>query len=219
MPPFDAAQTHLTQHLSYSGGDLPVAASNSPTGSFRLQQIIDHPDLVFLDEFALMQLDRKLSTLDELVGPAANTALPNLIAETMTLSKQGDSELVLGYQGSNPLLGNLLVSFYTDRLLRKASEGMLRGRASDEQADTLPATLGRDPSRRESALVASRSTAHGATAARAVWLGVFLVIVTLELRPLLQIGATDGPLPRVAGAGLHARYQQARAPDTPTRWG
>ncbi len=132
---FDAAQTHLTQQFSYSGGDLPVAASNSPTGSFRLQQIIDHPDLVFLDEFALMQLDRKLSTLDELVGAGSQTALPNLIAETMTLSRHGDSELVLGYQGSNQLLGNLLLSFYTDRLLRKASEGMLRERASDEQAD------------------------------------------------------------------------------------
>lgn len=172
---------NLTQQLSYSSGDLPVAASNSPTGSFRLEQIIEHPDLVFLDEFALIQLDRKLSTLDELVGSSSQIELPSLIVETMTLTDQGDDKLALGYEGSNPLLGNILVGFYTDRLVRKASEGMLRGRANDEQAahflrlaGEIQASESRDWWRNDRLPVAILLLALSS-------LGLFLIIVVLEM--------------------------------------
>lgn len=138
------------QHLEYSGDDLPIAASNSPTGIFRLQQLLDHPELLFLDEFALVQLDRKLESLEGLVSLPGQYKLPTLISDTMTLTKQGDTELVVAYQGSEPLLGEILVGFYTDRLLRKASEGMLRTRAakaSDAQFLRLSGELHQSESR------------------------------------------------------------------------
>lgn len=169
------------QHLEYSGGDLPIAASNSPTGIFRLQQILDHPELVLLDEFALAQLDHKLASLVELVGLSGQYELPTLISETMTLSEQGDDELVVAYQGSKPLLGEILVRFYTDRLLRKASEGMLRNRAattSDPQFLRLAGELRQSESRSW-----WRTDRLPMTALLLVisGVGVFLVVVVLEL--------------------------------------
>jgi hypothetical protein len=127
-------RVELSQQLDYSSRELPIAASNSPTGRFSLGQLIDHPELIFLDEFALMQLDQKLSSLKGLVGSSGQIALPRLIAETMTLGERGDSAILISYQGNDALLGDILVAFYTDRLVRKASEGMLRERTSEPLA-------------------------------------------------------------------------------------
>lgn len=124
----------LSQRLDYSSRELPVAASNSPTGRFSLGQLIDHPELLFLDEFALLQLDQKLSSMKGLVDASGQRPLPSLITETMMLDERGDTSLVIRYQGRDPLLGDIFVAFYTDRLIRKASEGMLRERTTDDSA-------------------------------------------------------------------------------------
>lgn len=122
-----------SQEFSYSSGDLPVAASNSPTGSFRLSQLLAHPELFLLDEFALIQLHRKLVSFEEFAGPSGQLALGRMIGTAMSLSGEGDSRLRLSYRGESALLGDVLIGFYTDRLLKKTSEGMLRARSSGDQ--------------------------------------------------------------------------------------
>ena len=53
----------VSQNLvGYSEG-LPVAASNSPVGTLRLNEVLADPDLLFLDGFALLQLQKKLGLM------------------------------------------------------------------------------------------------------------------------------------------------------------
>lgn len=122
-----------SQGFDYSSAELPVAASNSPTGSFRLSQLLAHPELFLLDEFALIQLHKKLGLFEELVGPSGQVVLARMIGATMSLTDEGDSRVRLSYHGESALLGDVLVAFYTDRLLKKTSEGMQRARSSGDE--------------------------------------------------------------------------------------
>lgn len=116
----------VSQDFAGYSGMLPVAASNSPIGMFTLDELVSHPELFFLDTFALTQLRNKLGFLESPGAQADDIALRRLLSRAMSFSQDGETGLALCYIGKNPMLGRVLVSFYSDRLLKKVNEGARR---------------------------------------------------------------------------------------------
>ena len=116
----------VSQAFSAYSAALPVAASNSPIGMFKMDELVLHPELFFLDSFALNQLRSKLGFLESHGALGDEAALRSLIRHSMSLSVVNDAHLTLSYVGNNPMLGRILVSFYSDRLLKKVFEGVRR---------------------------------------------------------------------------------------------
>lgn len=131
----------VSRDLSPYSGNIPVAGASSPVSTQKLEELVAKPDLLFLDDFALQQLERKLGLLEN-IGPAANgAALRNLAHSTLSLTDLGDARLRLSYRGKDPMLGSTLVAFYTDRLLNRINDGMLR----TQPRATPPGPLGLRP--------------------------------------------------------------------------
>lgn len=112
----------MTQDFAAYSADLRVAAANSPIATIKLGQVVAEPDLLFLDAFALTQLQKKLGRADHGNG-AEDNDLRRLARFAMSLSETRDSGLALGYTGNDAALGRVLIKFYSDRLLKQIADG------------------------------------------------------------------------------------------------
>jgi hypothetical protein len=119
----------VSQGLSPYSGDLPVAASDSPLGTVTLNALLADPDLLFLDGFALMQLQKSLGLIDHDAGLAGDLELRRAVHSTLALSTTGDTGLQLSYTGKDQALGRLFVAFYSERLLKRLQDGLARTRS------------------------------------------------------------------------------------------
>jgi hypothetical protein len=171
----------VSQALSPYSGDFPVAASDSPLGTVTLRDLTADPDLLFVDGFALMQLHKRLSLIaryadladaDEL-GPAVHAALSLTTAESAGLR--------LSYTGKDAVLGRMLVTYYTERLVKRIQEGTARTRSptTSEPPEIRPAGDLLVVSRR-SLWSADRLLPAGMVLALS-GLGVMVLIAALEL--------------------------------------
>ena len=116
----------ISQDFSPYYGGTPVVVPYSPVRISKLEELVEKPDLLFLDEFALPQLQKKLGLLENGDPVANDSALRKLAHSTMSLTDLGDARLRLSYHGKDQELGRALVGFYTDRLLKRINDGMLR---------------------------------------------------------------------------------------------
>ncbi|WP_295445359.1 hypothetical protein [uncultured Thiodictyon sp.] len=116
----------VSRDFSPYSGDTPVAGSNSPVNTLKLEELVAKPDLLFLDEFTVARLQKRFGRGDNSGPLGDDAALRNLAHSTLSLVDLGDARLRLSYRGKDPLLGGSLVGFYTDRLLMRIKDGMLR---------------------------------------------------------------------------------------------
>lgn len=115
----------VTQDFAYTGG-VVVSASNHPIGTLTLDALLSDQDLLFLDDFALSQLQRRLELLKEGSEIPAENELRRLVHTTLSLTRESDSIIRLNYHGQNAELGSALIAFYTERLLKRVDEGRAR---------------------------------------------------------------------------------------------
>ncbi|MFD2110329.1 hypothetical protein [Thiorhodococcus fuscus] len=112
----------VTQTFSYSGN---VLIAKNPVVSIDLNELIASPDLLFQEGFALTDLSRKAELLQKANFATDNTTdLRRLVYKSLNLSKVGDSDLQLAYQGSQEALGRYLVDYYSDRLMTRHKEAL-----------------------------------------------------------------------------------------------
>ena len=123
----------ITQDFSPYFRDIPVAESNSPIGTVKLSDVVTNPDLLFLDGFALAQLQQKLGLLENTSQFMDNNQLRRSVHSVLTLSEGGEAKLRLSFAGKDPLFGRVLVAFYTDRLMKRIDDGLGRTKSKVTQ--------------------------------------------------------------------------------------
>lgn len=132
----------VAQDFSYTG-EVKVSASNNPAATLTLDALVSDQDLLFLDAFALAQLQKRLELMKEGAGIPAESELRRLVHSALSLTREPDSIVRLSYHGENADLGGALVSFYTERLLKRVDDGRARIRSeTDSAASTFNASGG-----------------------------------------------------------------------------
>ena len=123
----------VTQDFTYSG-DLRIAATNSPVNTLSLETLLADPDQLFLDTFALSQLQQRLELQDSAGILPTGQELRRTAHGSMRLASDSDSRLRLTYEGSNARLGEAMVDFYGERLAQRIEDGAARHPASEAAA-------------------------------------------------------------------------------------
>jgi hypothetical protein len=123
---YDDVNYSVSQDFVSYSVDIPVAASNSPIDTMRLSQLVDNPDLLFLDGFAMMQLARKLGLVEDYRGLTNEPEVRSVVHVSMALSPVDTTTLRLRYSGKDERLGRILVDFYTERLMKRIADGWAR---------------------------------------------------------------------------------------------
>lgn len=118
----------VTQDFTYQG-NVPVAAADHPVRTISLSALTEAPDGLFLDAFAMDQLERRLH-LETAWAALTQSELPRLVNASMHLDKTDDAVISLYYQGNNGELGQRFVAFYTKRLMNRVSDGAVRAAAA-----------------------------------------------------------------------------------------
>lgn len=107
--------------------ETPVAIMSSPTGTMPAQAFLTNPEKFFLHPFALRALYTRLNPgiTDYRTDPQMRT-LVDSIQNDMTLRKINDHTLQIRYSGPDLELGNTMVSFFSQRWVQNAKEGLKR---------------------------------------------------------------------------------------------
>lgn len=109
--------------------DAPVALSSSPIDFITAQEVISRADDFLLDKFALRKLYMQIHTgttreqADRQFRPLLET-----VKKQMSLSKtpEAENKIRISYYGGNREKGGKLVGYFSDRLRKKAEEGLKR---------------------------------------------------------------------------------------------
>lgn len=123
----------VTQDFMYSG-DVRVAAANSPIDTLTLETLLSDPDRLFLDPFALSQLQQRLELQPDATTLPANQGIRRLAHGSMRLTSHPDARLRLSYEGPNARLGEIMVDFYGERLMRRVEDGAARRQPTESRA-------------------------------------------------------------------------------------
>lgn len=133
----------VEQTFSYTG-EVPIAATDNPIEQFPLSDLTSQPEELFLDRFALLQLNKRLAVAPLAGVSSDDFALSRLLVGTMALDADpSEGTLRISYNGRNQALGELLVGFFSDRLLERAQAGRQRlaRQAAAASADQDPSEI------------------------------------------------------------------------------
>lgn len=131
----------IKQDISISK-DSPVALASGPLGLERMEKIASHPDDFFQNNFAVRKLYTNLYA-----GTAVYRAdrqfrfLLDTIKDGMSLSMPSENIVRITYHGKDQKIGQALVSYYSQRLVLKAKEGLSRSERQDFNG-TVPKLMG-----------------------------------------------------------------------------
>ncbi|WP_295428367.1 hypothetical protein [uncultured Thiodictyon sp.] len=122
----DDMQFSVSQAFSGYSADIAITASNSPVATIKLGDVVADPELLFLDAFALMQLQKRLGLIGG-DGTAVNdNEIRRLAYSALSLTATGGGTLELSYTGKDAARGRVLVAFYTDRILKRIVDATAR---------------------------------------------------------------------------------------------
>jgi hypothetical protein len=112
----------VSQNVSISD-TFPVARMTDPVGTIPFKDLYADPSSFFLNSYAVNKLNNTV-----LAGWAEKyaTVIDDMVKKTMTMILAGENKVQIRYHGRNRELGEILVGFYSDRLLKKALEGGTR---------------------------------------------------------------------------------------------
>lgn len=117
--------------------DAPVALMTDPVGFTTFKQLSQDPASFFLNSYSLTKL-----TTDIMTGWAEKygAVIGDVIKESMGLTRIDDRTVQVVYTGKSREIGEILVGFYADRLVKKSHEGLVRSNSS--QSGSNPALSG-----------------------------------------------------------------------------
>lgn len=105
----------------------PVALSRTPVDVVPMSEIAAGREALFLDDFAVIDLSRRLqkeTALKEVI--TTGRELRKIIEDAMTLQAPDSAHLEIGYYGADPEVGRLLVEYFTKKLVMRNQEGIAR---------------------------------------------------------------------------------------------
>jgi hypothetical protein len=106
----------------------PIALSRTPVDCLPMAELLSRPAELFLDDFALMDMTKQIQ---KGAVPAANDAsdlrdLKVLIEGSMMLKSNSNEIVQVGYYGSDVNQGRFFVNYYSQRLMSRSKEGVVR---------------------------------------------------------------------------------------------
>ena len=105
----------------------PIALMNNPVGVISFKELNTDPAAFFLNSYALTKLSGTvLSGWTE----KYRSIMDDMIKSSMTMVSLGENTVQIRYYGKSRELGEILVTFYADRLVKKAMEGLVRSNTS-----------------------------------------------------------------------------------------
>jgi hypothetical protein len=131
----------INQSISISK-DTPFALSATGAGITKIEKIISNPDIFFQNNYAVRQLYTTLYA-----GTAVYRAdrqfrtLLDTVRSTLSFTSPTDNLLTINYYGPNERMGQILVGYFSQRLMSKAREGIARSRVK-LQENEMPALTG-----------------------------------------------------------------------------
>lgn len=103
--------------------DAPVALMTEPEGFMTYERLSQDSSVFFLNSYSLTKLTSDIMTgWSEKFG----SVIGDMIKETMSLKRLNDTTVQIVYVGKSREIGEILVGFYSDRLVKKAHEGLIR---------------------------------------------------------------------------------------------
>ena len=118
----------VTQDYLYHG-EVPVAATDHPVRTQPLTMLVDAPDQLFMDGFALNQLLRRLH-LETAWADITEAELPRMVNASMHLERPSEDRISLYYRGMDGELGHRFVDYFNQRLLTRVADGVSRARSA-----------------------------------------------------------------------------------------
>jgi hypothetical protein len=106
----------------------PIALSRTPVDCLPMAELLARPAELFLDDFALMDLTKQIQK--GAVPAAKDTSdlrdLKVLIEGSMVVKTDSNEIVQVGYYGSDVNEGRFLVNYYSQRLVSRSKEGIVR---------------------------------------------------------------------------------------------
>jgi hypothetical protein len=121
----------------------PIASSRTPVGTLLMSEMTSRPAELFLDNFAILDLANAVQAIPGMKKEAASRNLRGVIESSMTLKPAEDDTVLLSYYGSDVELGKILVKYFTQRLISRSKDGLIRSarnlnRSGAESATSQP---------------------------------------------------------------------------------
>lgn len=106
----------------------PIALSRTPVDCLPMAEVISRPAELFLDDFALMDMTKQIQ---KGAVPTVNDTsdlrdLKVLIENSMMLKSESNGVVSVGYYGPDVNQGRFFVNYYTQRLVSRSKEGVVR---------------------------------------------------------------------------------------------
>jgi len=117
----------VTQNVEITN-DSPVALMTDPVGFMTFKQLSLEPESFFLNSYSFTKL-----TSDIMTGWAEKygAIIGDMIKESMGLTRLDGRTVQIVYTGKSREIGEILVGFYADRLVKKANEGLIRSNTTE----------------------------------------------------------------------------------------
>jgi hypothetical protein len=112
----------------------PIALSRSPVDTLPMAEITSRPAELFLDDFAILDLINISQAVPGMKKETASRNLRGVIENSMMLKPADDASVLLSYYGRDVELGKILVKFYTQRLVSRSKDGLVRSTSSLNRA-------------------------------------------------------------------------------------
>ncbi len=136
----------VKQEISISENSL-ISLSPKAADLKAVKELTANPDAFFLNSFALVLLAKQF---DANILPAQSDpprkdlmALKGQISQCLSLTKAGTDKVVLIYEGKDRKAGELMVPFYSQRLIKQAEDWLKQNRGRVEGAPSPPKLLGK----------------------------------------------------------------------------
>lgn len=168
--------------------DAPIAVATSPVDARPLTETVAEPQEFFQNAFTLKELDETVLTLAGADQSRRLREISALVGSTMGLKVLSDDATVVTYEGPDNAVGAKLVTYFSDRLSRKAEEGVRRQsqrqagpfRVEAGEVDAVPAELG------SLKVTAQRSYWRSERMAPALWVFSLSILAVLVACGILE---------------------------------
>lgn len=132
----------ITQSLGPYNPEIPLAVAHNPIQTIEFNYLVNQPSLLFLEGFSLKQIQNGILVLQDLTQDVDDNRLSRLINETMSLELVEGDRLDIIYLGDNLATGKFFVEYYSQRLLTRISDGLVRSKSDAIASGPRPALMG-----------------------------------------------------------------------------
>lgn len=122
------ARFTINQAIEPYNPGIPLAVAHNPVQTIDFKSFINQPNLLFLEGFSLKQILKQIAVIQDTFKFADENQLSRFINESMSLRLVEGDRLDITFEGHDPATGKFLVDYYSQRLLTRIDDGLVRSK-------------------------------------------------------------------------------------------